>query len=329
MPVPADPKIELHVHLEGSVRPPTLIRLARRNGVHLPAEDEAALARLYEFRDFAHFLELWELTTCAIRTEEDFRQIVVDYAAEAIAHGAVYLEAIFTPIERVLAGASWDEVFNGFCDGADEAEERFGILVRFTPDIPRQLGEEAAIETVRHASRYRDRGVVGVGIGGPEAGFPPGPFARAFRLAKEAGLGSVPHAGEAAGPDSIRGALDALGADRIRHGIRAVEDRSLLDELAERRIVCDVCPTSNLRTRTASPDQPHPLSQMLEAGLLCTINTDDPAMFGTDLSQEHELAARLGSSPERAFGAGIAGALCGEKDKASLAALGRSHGWRC
>jgi aminodeoxyfutalosine deaminase len=321
------PKIELHVHLEGTVRPRTLLEIAHRNGVALPADDEAGLARLYEFTDFAHFVELWITTTHVIRTERDFRQIVVAYAQEAAAHGAVYLEGIFTPAERIAGGASWDEVFTGICDGADEARERHGVVVQLTPDIPRGFPLEAALETARYAVKYRDRGVVGLGLGGLEAGHPPEPYAPAFRIAADGGLGSVPHAGEGDGPASIRGALDALGADRLRHGIRAVEDSGLLREIAARGIVCDVCPVSNLRTRVVADVAAHPLPAMLAAGVACSISTDDPAMFDTDLTREHEVAAQLGVTPESAYAAGVQGALCDDETRAALTWVGATFDW--
>lgn len=321
------PKIELHVHLEATVRPKDLFEMASRNGYALPADDEAELAELYRFRDFEHFLELWTMTTPAIQRYRDFRQVVVSYAREAASHGAVYIEGIFTPVERISGGASWDEVFSGFCDGAVEARELFGVEVRLTPDIPRILGLDAALETARYALRYRDRGIVGLGLGGPEASFPPAPFEAAFRLAKDGGIGSVPHAGEAAGPEWIRGAMDVLRADRIRHGIRAVEDRGLLREIAARSIVCDVCPVSNLRTRVVESTETHPLPRMLEAGVLCSISTDDPAMFDTDLTRDYEVAARLGCSPEQAFRAGVAGALCDAETRSRLENVHDSFVW--
>ena len=148
-PVPhgPDPKIELHVHLEGTVRPRELMDIATRNGVGLPADTVEELEQLYVFRDFEHFIELWMMTTHAIRTEADFREIVVAYAHEAAAHGAVYLEGIFTPAERVMGGLSWDEVFTGFCDGIEQAHEETGVIVRLTPDIPRGFPLDAAMET--------------------------------------------------------------------------------------------------------------------------------------------------------------------------------------
>ena len=321
------PKIELHVHLEGAVRAKDLLEMAARNGVTLPADNEAELARLYGFRDFEHFIELWMMTTSAIRTERDFRQVVLGYAEEAASHGAVYVEGIFTPAERVSGGASWDEVFSGFCDGALEAKARFGVEMRLTPDTPRNFDLDIAMQTARYSVKYRDRGVVGLGIGGPEARYPPEPFEKAFRLAKDGGVGSVPHAGEVAGPESVLGAIEALGANRIRHGIRAVEDPGVIRELVAREVVCDVCPVSNLRTGAVTSLEEHPLRAMLEAGVLCSISTDDPAMFDTDLTREYDVAERLGCSAERAFAAGIRGALCDEVTRSQLERIGDAFDW--
>ena len=242
------PKIELHVHLEGTVGPETLLEIARRNDYALPADTVEGLAALYEYRDFEHFIEVWILTTNALRTREDFRQVVVGYAAQAASHGAVYVEGIFSPAERVRRGVEWDDIFGGYCDGAEEARELHGVEIRLTPDIVRGFSLEESEPVVRYSSKYADRGVVGVGLGGLEAQFPPEPYATLFELAKAEGLGSVPHAGEVAGPESVRGALEALQADRIRHGFRAVEDADLVTELAERGIVLDISPISNVRT---------------------------------------------------------------------------------
>jgi aminodeoxyfutalosine deaminase len=322
------PKIELHVHLEGTVRPATLFEIARRNDYALPAETEEGLAELYDFRDFAHFIEVWILTTNALRTEEDFRQVVVDYAAEAASHGAVYLEAIFSPGERVKRGIGWDAIFSGYCDGAQEARELHGVEVRLTPDAVRGFPLEDAEQVVRYSAAYRDRGIVGVGLGGLEADYPPEPYEPAFTLARELGLASVPHAGEVAGPPSVRGALEQLGADRVRHGIRAVEDPGLVNELAGRGTVLDICPISNVRTRAVASLETHPLPRLVEAGVRCSISTDDPAMFGTDLTTDYDAAARLGLSPRAAYEAGLAGALCDAQTKARLRAIGDAYDWQ-
>jgi aminodeoxyfutalosine deaminase len=321
------PKIELHVHLEGTVRPATLLEIARRNDYALPVDTVDGLAELYEYRDFEHFIEVWILTTNALRTRDDFRQVVVDYAAEAARHGAVYVEAIFSPAERIARGVRWDEIFAGYCDGAQEAEELHGVTVRLTPDIYRGATAEQAEEVVRHSAAYRERGVVGVGLGGLEAQYPPEPYADAFALAKSEGLGSVPHAGEVAGPVSIRGALEALQADRIRHGFRAIEDPALVAELAEREIVLDVTPVSNVRTGAVGSLEEHPLPRLVETGIRCSISTDDPAMFDTDLARDYAAAASLGVDPRSAYEAGVAGALCDETTRERLRAVGDTFDW--
>ncbi|HEX2497014.1 MAG TPA: adenosine deaminase [Gaiellaceae bacterium] len=322
------PKIELHVHLEGTVRPETLLEIARRNDYALPADSVEGLAPLYDYRDFAHFIEVWILTTNALRTRDDFRRVVLDYAEEAAGFGAVYLEAIFSPAERVSRGISWDEIFGGYCDGAEEARELHGVEVRLTPDIYRGLSLEGAMELVRVAARYRDRGVVALGLGGLEADFPPEPYAPAFELARTGGLASVPHAGEIAGPESIRGALDALHANRIRHGIRAVDDPALVEELRDRGIVLDVCPVSNVRTGAVPSLERHPLRELAAAGVRCSVSTDDPAMFDTDLEREYEAAASLGVEPRRAYENGVAGALCDDTTRERLRSIGESFDWR-
>ena len=323
----AFPKIELHVHLEATVQPHTLLEIARRNGEPLPVDTVEGLRELYRFRDFDHFIEVWILTTNCLRHESDFRQVVVDYAEEAKRHGAVYLEAIFSPIERTWRGIDWDEMFSGYCDGAEAARELHGVEVRLTPDITRSAPLEDAFELVRYAAKYRDRGVVGVGLGGEEAKYPPQPFGPAFRAAKEAGLGSVPHAGEVVGPESVRGALEALAPDRIRHGFRAIEDPALVRELADRGLVLDLTPISNLRTGAVASLESHPLPELVHAGIRCSISTDDPVMFDTDLTREYEAACAFGIEPRAFYEAALAGVLCGEETRRELGAVGDAFAW--
>jgi aminodeoxyfutalosine deaminase len=318
------PKIELHVHLEGAIRPATLLEIARRNGEPLPSDTVEGLQELYEFTDFRHFVRVWLLTTNCLRTGDDFRQVLVEYAGEAAAHGAVYLEAIFSPAERVRRGVSWAEIFTGYAEGAVEAYQRHGVAVRLTPEFYRGIDPEWAVDSARWAVRYADRGVVGLGLGGLESASPAGQYVEAFAIAREGGLALVPHAGESAGPESIREVL-SFDPDRIRHGIRAVEDTGVLSEIVDRGLVLDVCPTSNLRTRVVDSLVAHPLPRLRAAGVRCTINTDDPAMFGTDLGREYEIASSLGVSAADAYAAGLAGALCDATTRARLAALGERH----
>lgn len=324
---PPFPKIELHVHLEATVRPETLLEIARRNDFALPADTPEGIRDLYRYRDFGHFIEVWILTTNALQTADDFRRVVVDYAAEAKRHGAVYVEGIFSPIERTWRGVSWDALFSGYCDGAQEAQEVHGVEVLLTPDVTRAAPVEDGFELVRRATKYRERGVVGIGLGGEEALYPPEKFAGVFALVREEGFGSVPHAGEVAGPGSVRGALEALHADRIRHGIRAVEDPALLEELADRRVVLDVTPLSNLRTGVVASLDDHPLPELVAAGIACSVSTDDPEMFDTDLTREYEAVLSLGIDPKALYEAGVEGALCGDETRGRLREIGAAYDW--
>jgi aminodeoxyfutalosine deaminase len=301
--------------------------MAKRNHLYLPADTPEQLADLYTYRDFEHFIQTWILTTNVTRKADDFRQIVVDYAAEASSHGAVYIEGCITPGDRAERGIDWDEIFSGYCDGIQEARELFGVEVRLTPEIAHGDSLELAEQTMRHAVRYRDRGVVALGLGGLEGQHRAEHYAVFFERARDAGLGSVPHAGEVVGPASVRAALDVLRADRVRHGIRAVEDPSLVAELADRGTVLDVCLTSNLRTGVVAALAEHPLPRLIEAGVRCSLSTDDPAMFDTDLGREYGIAEGMGLSPRSFYDAGVAGSLCDQPTREKLRLIGETFDW--
>jgi aminodeoxyfutalosine deaminase len=323
----AYPKIELHVHLEATIRPERLLELATRNDVKLPARTVAGLERFCRFSGFDRFIVVWVRTTSVLCRRDDFRQVVVDYAADLAAQGCRYAEPLFSPSEPVMRGTPWQEVFEGYCDGADEARELHGVELRFTPDITRNFPPEIGESLAGWAVRFRDRGVAGISLGGSEHRFPPAPFARAFAIAREGGLKAAPHAGETAGPASIRSALDDLRADRLRHGVRAVEDPALLAELAERGVVCDVTPVSNLRTGVVRSLDEHPLPAMLAAGVMCSIGSDDPALMQTSLTEDAEVAVRLGHTPRAMYEHAVAGAFCDEATRARLRAAGEEFAW--
>jgi aminodeoxyfutalosine deaminase len=321
----SDPKIELHVHLEGTVGPDTLLELGRKNGVPLPVRSVDELRELYRFRDFDHFIQTWLLVTAVLRTADDFRRITVEYAAEAKRQGAVYIEGIFSPTQQARRGIDLDEVFTGYCDGVQEARELHGVEVRLTPDLTRGGTPEESEQNVRYSIKYRNRGVVGVGLGGYERDYPPDLYVEPFRLARENGLGSVPHAGEVVGPESVRGAIDLLHADRLRHGITSVQDPGLLRELAARGIVLDTCLISNVCVGIVPSIEEHPLPKLLAAGVRCSLSSDDPAMFPTSLEQEYETAASLGLDSRTFYEAGVFGALCDEATRARLRTIGEAY----
>ncbi|MDG4796882.1 adenosine deaminase family protein [Micromonospora sp. WMMD1082] len=311
------PKIELHVHLEGTVRPGLLAEIAQRHHSPLPER----LEHLYRFRTLYEFIDTWNTLTRCLRSPSDYRLITLAYAAEAAAHGAVYLEPALDAEERFGGPAGWADILAACCDAADEARERFGVTIGWTPQIFRgydvAMGEEAA----RVATRFVGRGVVGFGLSGAEGRAATAPHARAVRIAQEGGLPFVPHAGEAAGPEAVREVL-ALGAVRVRHGVRAVEDPDLVAELADRGIVLDVTLTSNVRLGVTPSLARHPLRTLLAAGVRCSVSTDDPAILDTTLSDEYAVAEELGLSAGGAFAAGLAGALCDPATRARLATVG-------
>ena len=324
---PPYPKIELHVHLEATVSPARLLEIARRNDVRLPANTEAGLARFCRFKGFDHFIRVWIKTTKALRHERDFHQIVMDYAADLAAQGCSYAEALFSPSEPMVRGTPWQESFEGYCGGADEAREVHGVDIRFTPDITRDFPAEIAEQLVGWAVRFRERGVVGLSLGGSEHRYPPELFARPFALAREGGLKAAPHAGEVAGPASVRGALDALHADRLRHGVRAVDDPALLAEIAARGIVCDVTPTSNVLLGVAPSLAEHPLPRLLAAGVKCSISSDDPVLMGTTLSRDCAAAVGLGHTPRGMFEHALGGVFCDATTQVRLRSIGEEFDW--
>ncbi len=321
------PKIELHVHLEATVRPARLLEIARRNDVRLPAKTEAGLARFCRFKDFDHFIRVWIKTTKVLRRERDFREVVVDYAADLAAQGCFYAEALFSPSEPVARGTPWQECFEGYCSGADEAREMHGVDIRFTPDITRDFPVEIAEHLVEWAVRYRERGIVGISLGGSEHRYAPELFARPVALAREGGLKAAPHAGEVAGPASVRGALDVLHADRLRHGVRAVEDPALLAEIAARGVVCDVTPTSNVLLGVVPSLAAHPLPRMLAAGVKCSISSDDPVLMDTSLSRDCAVALSLGHTPRGMYEHAVRGVFCDDETKVRLRELSEAFDW--
>ena len=288
----AVPKVELHVHLEGSIRPETLLELARRNGVELPADSLEGLRRWFTFRDFDHFLEVYVAITRCLKRAEDYEQIVVDLGAELARQNVRYAEVTFSPSTHAWLGVSPDTFSDGLERGRRRAREEHGVEIAWVFDIVRSMPrskeppEKHADSTTELAIEGMENGVVALGLGGPEAGNPPERFARYFDRARRAGLRSTPHAGEIVGPESVWGAIRSLGADRIGHGVRSIEDPALVEHLAEHRIALEICPTSNLRLGVYASLQEHPLRRLHEAGVIVTVNSDDPPLFNTTLNDE-------------------------------------------
>jgi adenosine deaminase len=285
------PKAELHVHLEGTATPALMRRIARRNGLEVPAGLIGDGDR-YAWTGFLHFLELYDLSVGLLRTGQDYRDVVHDYLVRCAAEGAIYVELTASPDHAAQVGLTDAEHVHALARGIDDARADTGIEARVIMTCVRNYGVEQAEAVARRTVAVPHPYVVGFGIAGDEAGFPPGPFANAFAIAHDAGLGCTAHAGEWGGPESIRGALALPGVTRIGHGVRAIEDPGLVEELAGRGTVLEVCPTSNLVLGIYATPAEHPLRALHDAGVKVTLNSDDPAYWGTSVGAEYALAAQ-------------------------------------
>ena len=293
------PKVELHVHLEGSIQPQTLLTLADRNGVALPADDLEGLKAFYRFTDFDHFIRVYFAISNCLQTLDDFALIAFEHGAEMARQNIRYAEVTFTPYTNVAnTGLPFQEILAALNEGRRRAEQEFGVRFQWVLDIVRN-NPETRHQVAEWAVSALDDGVVGFGLGGTERGHPPEWFEDAYRVAREAGMHSVPHAGEVAGPESVWGAIRALGAERLGHGVRSVEDPALTDYLREHQIPLEVCPTSNLCLGVYPSYDEHPIRWLWDQGLYVTLNSDDPPMFNTDLVSEYQvLAEHLGFSAD-------------------------------
>ncbi|MEU4477330.1 adenosine deaminase [Micromonospora sp. NPDC023966] len=288
------PKVELHVHHVGSASPRIVAELAARHEGRSPVPaDPEALADYFAFRDFAHFIDVYLSVVDLIRDADDVWLLTHEVARELARQQVRYAELTVTPYSHVHRGIPAPAFCEAIEDARKRAEADFGIALRWCFDIPGEAGLPAAEQTLRIALDERPDGLISFGLGGPEIGVPRPQFKPYFDQARAAGLRSVPHAGETTGPETVWDALRELGAERIGHGISAALDPALLTHLAERRIPLEVCPTSNVRTRAVATIEEHPLPQLVEAGVLVTVNSDDPPMFGTTLNDEYAVAARL------------------------------------
>jgi adenosine deaminase len=288
MKIPDVPKAELHVHLEGTAPPALIRRLAERNRLPVPegvfrSDDE------FEWSDFLHFLRTYDLAASVIRTPEDYRDVSYEYLAACAAEGALYVELIASPDHAAAVGLSDADHYAGIAQGIDDAREAHGIEARIVIAAVRNFGVEAAEGIARRHADDRHPYVVGFNLVGDEAAWPATMFARAYEIAAGSGLGCSVHAGEHDGPDSVRAALE-LPIGRMSHGVRAIEDPRLVAELAERGIVLEVCPSSNVATGVFPSYEDHPLGALREAGVRVTLGSDDPPYFGCSIGREYAVA---------------------------------------
>ncbi|MEU5977345.1 adenosine deaminase [Streptomyces sp. NPDC047315] len=293
------PKAELHVHHVGSASPRIVAELATRHPDSRVPSDPQALAEYFTFTDFAHFIDIYLSVVDLIRTPEDVRLLTFEVARDMARQNVRYAELTITPFSSTRRGIDEKAFMDAIEDARRAAEAELDVVLRWCFDIPGEAGLEAAEETTRLALDLRPEGLVSFGLGGPEIGVAREQFKPFFDRAIAAGLRSVPHAGETTGPQTIWDALTHLRAERIGHGTSAVQDPALVAHLAEHRIPLEVCPTSNIATQAVADLDAHPIKEMVAGGVLVTVNSDDPPMFGTDLNNEYAVAARLLELDER------------------------------
>ena len=316
-------KAELHVHLEGTAPPELVSRIAARNGLELPRQMLSSDGR-FHYTDFLHFLRTYDLAASVIRTGEDYRDITYEYLCSCADGGAIYVELTASPDHAALVGMSDEEHWDGIARGIDDARRDTGIEGRILVSAVRNFGVEQALRVARHAAERPHPYVVGFSMAGDEAGFPAQDFAEVYLTAAEAELGCTIHAGEWAGADSVRAALE-LPVTRISHGVRAIEDPAVVSELAARGIVLECCPTSNVVLGVYDSYDEHPLPALRDAGVRVTLGSDDPPYFGASIDGEYGIcSARFGWGEDELreiTRTAIEAAFCDEELKAGLRKL--------
>jgi aminodeoxyfutalosine deaminase len=282
-------KADLHVHLVGSAAPSTVATLAARHPESGVPADVARLRSFYAFRDFPHFLDVYRAVSGLLRTPDDLVTLVAGLAADMRAQGTRYAEVTVTPVTHMRAGIPAGELAQALDAGATAARAQ-GVSLAWVYDISGGDGREGAQLTLDAALRHPPGALVGFGLGGPEAGVRRASFRAEFAAARAAGLHSLPHAGESAGPEEVWAAIDELGAERIGHGIASADDLRLLDRLREEQVTLEICPSSNVATGVVPALAAHPLPRLLAAGVPVVLGSDDPPMFNTTLLDEYRRA---------------------------------------
>jgi adenosine deaminase len=280
------PKCELHIHIEGSLEPELMFALARRNGIRLPYESVDALRQAYRFRNLQDFLDIYYQGMSVLITEQDFYDLAFAYLQRACADNVRHVEMFFDPQGHTSRGVAFSTVVSGLHRAIADAERELGVQASLIMCFLRHLDEADAERTLDSALAFRDK-IVGVGLDSSEAGNPPSKFRHVFRRARDAGLFLTAHAGEEGPPSYVWEALDVLGVGRIDHGNRSLDDHTLVGRLAREQVALTVCPLSNLRLRVIDDLKLHPLRQMMDKGLVVTVNSDDPAYFGGYVNENY------------------------------------------
>lgn len=285
------PKAELHLHLEGSMKPNLVRQLAKRNGLIVP-EDMFAPDETYIWKDFLDFLQVYDKATVVLKNRQDYRDMTYTYLQECARVNTLYVELIYSSDHALLCGVSIEDSLEGVIQGIQEAKRDFGIEARILLAFVRHFGVEKCINVAKWAAANPHPLVTGVNLAGDEINFPAERFSEAFRIAANAGLQCTTHAGEMAGPESVWQAIDTAPITRIGHGVRAIEDDKLIETLIQRNITLEVCPGSNIALQVYPDFAHHPLRKLKDRGVKVTLSSDDPPFFATTLANEYDNAVK-------------------------------------
>ena len=280
------PKVELHVHLEGAIPHDVLWKLVQKYGGEASVPNLQALKKKFQYRDFSHFIQTWVWKNQFLREYEDFTLIAEEVARDLASQNILYAEVIFSPSRFICHGLETQRLSEAIRAGLSKIPE---IEINLIVDFVRDLGIENATKNLAEVNEARNLGIVGITIGGSEQAYPPEPFAGIYKKARQLGFHTSAHAGEAAGPESIWGAIRILKVDRIGHGTRAIEDEFLIDYIAKHSIPIEICLLSNVKTKVVESIAKHPVRCYFDRGIPISINTDDPKMFGNSLSEEYRV----------------------------------------
>jgi adenosine deaminase len=295
------PKVELHIHIEGSLEPELMYSIAQRNNISLPYPDVERLKQAYEFEDLQSFLDIYYQGAQILIHEQDFYDMAMAYFTKCREDNVVHTEMFFDPQTHTDRGITFETVINGLTRAMADAQLKWGITSELIMCFLRHLSAEAAMQTLEMALPFKDK-IIAVGLDSSEVGFPPDLFTAVFEKALQAGFKTVAHAGEEGPPEYIWQALNNLKVSRIDHGVRCVEDPELVDYLVEKNIPLTVCPTSNVKLRVFDTMADHNILRMLQQGLAVTINSDDPAYFGGYITDNYlQLNSALNMSKEQAI----------------------------
>ena len=289
------PKAEIHIHLEATITPDLCRKFAKKNNVNLP-KDIFGNKYAYEWTDFYDFIKKYDLVTSVIHSPEDYRELTYVYLKECANNNVLYVEAMISSTHAKLKGMTYDSFLQGVYEASQQAEKEFGIVSRFIMNGIRHLGPDSVKETATEVLNNPHPYLVGFGLAGDELHFPPKLFTKTFDMLKEANFPITVHAGEWDGPENIRNAINLLHPTRLGHGVRSIEDVNLVNEIIEKDIVLETCPTSNIATNMYESYEAHPVKKLFDAGVKITVNSDDPPFFNASIAGEYEVMSNLGLS---------------------------------